>query len=512
MKTLNEIFASTKTTEECQKVFSLLLETDDVVVNFNCDNNLFNVYINYSIEIRQDLSGVIIAYRQEFGVGDPYMLFEVERHLIEVYFAIVELFSITPEFDDAGDEPMNEVSVCCSFNDLSIDCLREFLEVASVIDSIFLSKYAINIQPIENSKYYPIIDKIHRNCLNDLSLSNLCLLKKDFISIEIIMILIGSGFESSESTLSIFSPYRFIDSYNSIDFGLFEEHINENNVKDWERIKLCVELRNIIVLESQNRLILVDKTGYSIIEKLKSLCYVYGADPTEFLISPDYELLIRNSVFFTRQKAYMTDIEYGKKLVSQELEELKKSIPKISLEPFIAIEDITNRFQELIDSSDTKEQQLQTYLEKHFQILFGKKYDKCHPQVRIFRDSYDRKSDERRLDIALHDSVRNDWEIIELKKSNILLTRKVRKIPVFKSAVTSGIAQLRYYKEMLQQDKIREELRTNYQMNLEVPHYTLVIGKSLTEEIKKCIDQVQDITIKTYDQLMKEAELTFNDK
>lgn len=506
MITLNEIFISNETTEECQKALAMLLKTDDIKVYF--DDEGFVVCIDYSIKIKQVSSGIIVSYRQEFGVGDPYMLFDIERQMMVVYLAFIDIFSIIPRIEDAGQEPMNEVSICCDFDSLSLERLQAFIDVALTVDSIFLSKYTKNVVPAENNRYFPVISRIYNNYLNDLSLSNLCLLKEQFVSLEIIAFLLGSGFESSDSSLGLFAPYTYIDQYNSIDFGLREDHIDEGITETWEQIDLCVELSEILILKAPEHFVSIYKTGYSILKKLMPLCYTYGGNDINFYISSDYELFITNSVFFTKQKAYITDIEFGKKQIEYELKKLQKTIPQILLEPFVTLEDITNRFQELINNTDTKEQHLQTFLEQHYRVLFGEKYNKCVSQLKIFHNKNEEEKDERRLDIALFDSVRNDWEIIELKKSNVTLIRKIRKIPTFSSTVTMGISQLQYYKELLKQDNIKEELKLKYNMDLEVPRYTLIIGNELNKDIKTCIDKVPDVTIKTYNQLLDEAKIT----
>jgi len=511
METLKDIFTSSKTVEECQRNFSILFGTDDIIVDYDIEVG-FKVSINYSIEIRQELSDIIIAYRQEYGCGDPYMLLQIERQMIEAYFALIEVFQIVPEIKDAGQEPINEVSIFYEFNDFSIENTKEFIELASTIDSIFLSRFVKGICPDVGSRYYSTIYNIHNQYLKDISLSNICMLKRHFISLEVISILLGSGLETIDSTFSLFNPfklnYKYFNQNYSINFGLYEDSKFE---EEWEEAKLYIELQDFLILEIQNRIFITNKLGYDIIKKLTSLCYIYGRDFIEFFINSNYELVIKNSVFFTRQKVFIVDIDYSEKILGRELDTFKESLAKVYKKKLIRQEDIVKRFQELINNPDTNEQQLEKYLEINFQTFFGVEYNECICQAKIFKNmSKNEKKEERRLDIALYDLTRDDWEIVELKKSNINLVRTIREIPVFHSAVTVGIAQLQYYKKMLQQDDIKKQLFIKYGIKMDSPKFTLIIGNSLTKEAKECIDQVQGIEIKTYKQVLEKAKLSIS--
>lgn len=121
---------------------------------------------------------------------------------------------------------------------------------------------------------------------------------------------------------------------------------------------------------------------------------------------------------------------------------------------------------------------------------------------------YDRQRD-RRLDIMMRNAVQGDWELFELKRSNVELTKTISDVPMFVSAVNDAISQAKNYKRLLEQDKVKRALAVDgieyYQ-----PEINLVIGKkpsiSNAQWRRLLADNQNGLKITTYDTLLCEAQ------
>jgi len=81
----------------------------------------------------------------------------------------------------------------------------------------------------------------------------------------------------------------------------------------------------------------------------------------------------------------------------------------------------------------------------------------------------------RRPDIFLRNSIKGDWELIELKRP-IKIVSLYRSLPVFSKEVSNAIQQVRYYEKLLKQEKVRREFSKEGIEYFE-PELRIVIGR-----------------------------------
>jgi len=169
--------------------------------------------------------------------------------------------------------------------------------------------------------------------------------------------------------------------------------------------------------------------------------------------------------------------------------------------------DILDEFNKLI-FSDAQERTLEEFLRQYYKEVLGGKYDSISTQVWLKFPELDIGLKDRRLDIFMRNSVLGDWELFELKRSNIHLTKTVSDVPMFVSTVSDAIAQVKNYKRLLEQDKVKRALSAEGIEYYE-PEVNLIIGKKpsiSTPQWRRLIaDNQNGIKIVTYDTLLAEA-------
>ena len=169
---------------------------------------------------------------------------------------------------------------------------------------------------------------------------------------------------------------------------------------------------------------------------------------------------------------------------------------------------ILSEFNKLI-YSDACESQLEDFLCEHYKQIFGNNYDSISTQLWLKFPDLDIGQRERRLDIMMRNAVQGDWELFELKRSNVELTKTISDVPMFVSAVYDAISQAKNYKRLLEQDKVKRALAAEgieyYQ-----PEINLVIGKrpsiSNAQWRRLLADNQNGLKITTYDTLLCEAQ------
>ena len=170
-------------------------------------------------------------------------------------------------------------------------------------------------------------------------------------------------------------------------------------------------------------------------------------------------------------------------------------------------DDVLTEFNKLIND-DTKESVLEEFLLTYHSVIFGNKYDTVSTQIWLNFPEYDIGEKKRRLDMLMRNSISNDWDIFELKRSSVKLTKTKSDVPIFVSAVYDAIAQLRNYRDILNRDSVKryfEKVGIKYYN----PQFNLVIGKKPLISKKKwdwLLSQQQDLNILTYDDLFDSAK------
>ncbi|MCU1255740.1 MAG: hypothetical protein JWM83_2039 [Candidatus Angelobacter sp.] len=136
---------------------------------------------------------------------------------------------------------------------------------------------------------------------------------------------------------------------------------------------------------------------------------------------------------------------------------------------------ILSEFQALL-RSDPSEARLQEFLVAHYKEIFGSKYDRIETELWLRFPELDIRNKDRRLDLFLRNSIRNDWDLFEIKRP-ITLTSTYRDIPVFVSEVSNAIHQVRNYGRILAQDKVKRHLEKEG-IEFFKPEINLVIGRT----------------------------------
>lgn len=161
-------------------------------------------------------------------------------------------------------------------------------------------------------------------------------------------------------------------------------------------------------------------------------------------------------------------------------------------------------FEHLINRNP-KESELESFLKKYYQDIFGPDYNRIETQLWLKFPELDISQGDRRLDIFLRNSIEDDWELFEIKKAT-KLTAGYRGIPVFRNEVQTAIQQLRNYSNILSQDNVKRKLAKEG-IEYYVPTLKLVIGRSpnISSAQWRWLKSTneKDVKIITYDELLK---------
>ena len=164
-------------------------------------------------------------------------------------------------------------------------------------------------------------------------------------------------------------------------------------------------------------------------------------------------------------------------------------------------------FNQLINN-DTRESVLEEFLYTYHDLFFGDKYDTLSTQVWLDFPEFDIGNKDRRLDIFMRNSISKDWDIYELKRSSVKLTKTKSDVPMFVSAVHDALTQLRNYKSILSQDKVKRKFEAK-EIKYYNPQFNLVIGKKPNISDEKwnwLLSHHSDLNIITYDNLLESAK------
>ena len=114
----------------------------------------------------------------------------------------------------------------------------------------------------------------------------------------------------------------------------------------------------------------------------------------------------------------------------------------------ISMSNVLDEFNTLLNG-DSSEQELEEFLVTHYRFIFGEDYDCIMTQLWIKFPELDIGNSNRRLDIFMRNSVTSDWNLFELKRPSVKLTKTIRDVPMFTSEVQNAIAQVKNYKNLL---------------------------------------------------------------
>lgn len=180
----------------------------------------------------------------------------------------------------------------------------------------------------------------------------------------------------------------------------------------------------------------------------------------------------------------------------------------------IGLRDILEEFDRLIQS-DASEAKLEEFLVAHYNQLFGFAYDRIETQLWLRCPEVDVGSTSRRLDVFLRNSVTNDWELIELKRTTVPLTRTVRDVPTISHQLVDAMHQIKNYARLLAQEKVKRHFAHKGIEYFE-PRLTIVIGRTPAIPQKQWrwlkASNEGPLTIMSFDELRKELSLRLTDR
>lgn len=177
-------------------------------------------------------------------------------------------------------------------------------------------------------------------------------------------------------------------------------------------------------------------------------------------------------------------------------------------EPFI--DSIISELEYLLNK-DARENELESFIENYYSYLFGGKYDTIETQILLPPQNNDFNDKKRRIDIFMHNSVSNDWDLFEIKK-NLPIVKNIHNRPEFMTRIYSAIIQLKQYASILKQDVTKEKLK---KMGIEYfqPKLNLIVGRTPSLPVSSwqwLKAQHELINFLTWDDIINDTKCTKN--
>jgi hypothetical protein len=169
-------------------------------------------------------------------------------------------------------------------------------------------------------------------------------------------------------------------------------------------------------------------------------------------------------------------------------------------------------FESLINSN-AKERHLEEFLSDNFRLIFDPKFDRIETQLWLRFPELDAFGKSRRLDVFLRNSVINDWELFEIKRAT-KLTSTYRDSQVLASEVCYAVQQVKHYRQLLAQDKVRQKFEAEG-ISYFQPSLNLIIGRSpqiSDRQFRQLISNEKEVKIITFDELLREMKLRIDDR
>ncbi len=467
-----------------------------IIVEQGDNDNEGCIYINDIIVIEYKNNLWEIYYYLEYGPLDKYIIFELENQAIFGYQYLKELFKGIPIVFHDKDYPASKIFVGYSKKKLSKKFLKEFYDSAEFISSFYFG----------NATSQDIKTGTIERFFSELTITKYMEIQDELEYVGYCIYLKLLGFNRNMSTLlSLYEKEKLKVTLSEVFGYIYPKITNDQKFK----AELFIELNAYLIILFNKQKYIVEKEGYTLISYLIDRYNDPYEDGTEisFFLTAKYELIIYNSVFSVIQRAYVAD-DY-KYLVNTELKALEENIQLFKKEIYFETHNIIKSFENLITCSKTRENELEEFIKINFRVILGKEYTKIRTQIMINFFSSEHQ-EERRFDVFAFNSISKEWELFELKRSKNKLTKRIRGIPMFNSIVNDGIAQIRHYKNLLCQNSIRKSLKENYDIDVNVPRFTLIVGTGNSNDIKTCQKEVSDVSIMTYSQLVAKAKIINN--
>jgi len=167
--------------------------------------------------------------------------------------------------------------------------------------------------------------------------------------------------------------------------------------------------------------------------------------------------------------------------------------------------DDVKEFEELINSSRTREDDIHRFLEEHPKFLLAHEYQELHSKVLL----------ERELkgplipDFMLQPFDTELCDLLELKLPRESLIVGPCNRRRFSGAVHEAVAQLRAYRDFFEDKGRREEILRLYKIKAYRPRMTVVIGRMTSMdpiEYRRIVEGQKEVKVMTYDELLARAK------
>jgi hypothetical protein len=171
----------------------------------------------------------------------------------------------------------------------------------------------------------------------------------------------------------------------------------------------------------------------------------------------------------------------------------------------VAWKSAVNELEELINSRDLRENQLQGFFERNPQFLLGDIYEEAHPHIVLQRAN----AGPLIPDFALKPhNPKALCDLLELKLPGAKLIVGNNNRRRLSAAVLDACAQLREYSDYFETPENRETILNTYRLRFFRPRMIVIIGKRgdyLATDIRKAESERPNLTITTYDDLIERA-------
>ncbi|MGD0953836.1 MAG: Shedu anti-phage system protein SduA domain-containing protein [Methanotrichaceae archaeon] len=176
-------------------------------------------------------------------------------------------------------------------------------------------------------------------------------------------------------------------------------------------------------------------------------------------------------------------------------------ISKISLPQEISLECIEH-LEELINSADTKEQDLQEFFQDHEELLTRDEYLNVYPQCILTRED----ESVLRPDFILEPAGGPLSTILDIKLPSEQIIIKKKNRPRFSAKVYEYISQMREYGKYFDSSENRRKFEKKYRIKGFKPRLVLIIGRDYSSIDYQLFNQLRadlkEVEIMTYDELL----------
>lgn len=487
-----------------------LTSSDYYIDDLDDERTTYCIFDILLLSFDETNSLAVSFYIDSLEETDNFCRFCDEFFILLLYAYIKKRYS-TPSIDVDESWPYTRFTLSIRIKTYSEEDIRNCIYYArSLLDEyLILLNLSINNNKFEEAKsaVAEVIRDVKNNLWEIVSISDFLFLSNSLTYLKCLHRISAFGFNPLLFDANDMSKKLCkVDCTNrsGVQLQLEFTEYSKQAIPDQEVCTL-LNLQKYLLVTSHETIYIVENDGYML---LKQICedlyerFNVESDINGF-VSQDHILTLQSDLFTVTQAAYIAAPEFTDRIFQKEIASFKEQIDNTMKKRLFNRETVVEDFKRLIDNKDTSERQIEKFIRDHYQVIFGNKYNKIHTQVVV--TSGDGES-ERRLDVLLHDSITDDWEVVELKKASIKLTRNVRGVYQLCADITTAIAQIRNYSQIMQLTEVKEYLKGAYDIEYKSLEFRLIVGNEFSDSFRQCISNEKDIKIQTYKLLYDDAK------